>query len=84
MSNVLFSFFFFAGPIVNVRIKRASATASDYLNAASSLDSRIQTVLAQLHKSIPIATDSVEADIAVANRDRIILGLANLFGSEYC
>ena len=63
------------------RVRRSSATAQDYLSAASSLDERIETVRNQLWSSIPKAIESVESDIAVANRDRAILGLANFFGS---
>ncbi len=65
------------------RFRRSASTASDYLRAASSLDERLETVLNQLRHNIHKAVDSVEADIAVGNRDKVILGLANLFGSLF-
>ena len=61
------------------RVKRS---ASDYLSAASSVDSRADKVLQQLYRKIEDAIPSIEGDIAVANRNRAILGLANWLGSE--
>ena len=51
------------------------------VSGARNLDSRIDTSLGIIRNKIPDATVSVEADIAVANRDRVILALSNFLGS---
>lgn len=61
---------------------RSKRSPHEYLKAASEVDTRLETILKQLHHNIPIATHSVEADLAEANKNRLILGLANFFGSE--
>ena len=61
--------------------KRTSIVGSDVVSGARNLDSRIDTSLGIIRNKIPDATVSVEADIAVANRDRVILALSNFLGS---
>ena len=62
--------------------KRTSIVGSDVVSGARNLDSRIDTSLGIIRNKIPDATVSVEADIAVANRDRVILALSNFLGSK--
>lgn len=52
----------------------------DALGAVHSVDNRMSTTLTQIRNLIPETVASVEADIVSSNRDKIILGLANLFG----
>ena len=66
-----------------IRSKRSYQSGHQYLDAAESLDQRIAKVKEQLRFKIEDAIGSVERDIAIANRDRVILGLSNLLGSEY-
>jgi len=53
------------------------------VSGARNLDSRIDTSLGIIRNKIPDATVSVEADIAVANRDRVILALSNFLGMVF-
>ena len=62
---------------------RSKRSAHDYLRAAAEVDTRLETILKQLHYNIPIAVQSIEADLAESNRNKAILGLANWLGSEY-
>jgi len=65
----------------NVFRRRSSIVGGDVVSGARNLDSRIDTSLNIVkNKLIPNAIESVEADIAIANRDRVILGLANFLG----
>ena len=63
------------------KLERRSSFNGD-VRGASNLDSRIQSTLQTIREKIPEAVDSVEDDIAVANRDRVILALANFLGSK--
>jgi len=63
--------------------KRTSIVGSDVVSGARNLDSRIDTSLGIIRNKIPDATVSVEADIAVANRDRVILALSNFLGMVF-
>ncbi len=72
-----------AAAAVPTRRRRDAAAEQGYLDAAHEVDSRLDTVLSQLRYSLPRARASVEEDIASTNRDRAIIGLANLFGSLF-
>ena len=62
--------------------RRSSFGASDAVHGASDLDLRIHNTLDLINTRIPEAIESVEKDIAVANRDKVILALANFLGSK--
>ena len=66
-----------------VLLKRSSFVGSDVVSGAKNLGSRIDTSLDIVRAKIPLAIAGVEADIAIANRDRVILALANFLGSKY-
>lgn len=66
-----------------VLLKRSSFVGSDVVSGAKNLGSRIDTSLDIVRAKIPFAIAGVEADIAIANRDRVILALANFLGSKY-
>merc|ERR1711976_969853 len=64
------------------KLERRSSFNGD-VRGASNLDSRIQSTLQTIREKIPEAVDSVEDDIAVANRDRVILALSNFLGMVF-
>merc|ERR1712141_343107 len=59
-----------------VLLKRSSFVGADVVSGAKNLGSRIDTSLDIVRAKIPFAIAGVEADIAIANRDRVILGMA--------
>jgi len=66
-----------------VLLKRSSFVGSDVVSGAKNLGSRIDTSLDIVRAKIPLAIAGVEADIAIANRDRVILALANFLGMVF-
>ncbi len=46
------------------------------------LDGRIKLLLYRLRSQIPEVSEDIEGDIAIANRDRVILATANFLGSK--
>ncbi len=79
-----------ASPVLTSRLLRrvgraataASGSPQAYLYAANEAEDRAHEILREIKASIPEVRASVESDIAAANRDRAILGMANFFGSE--
>ncbi|TRY75004.1 hypothetical protein TCAL_04943 [Tigriopus californicus] len=53
------------------------------MEAANGIDVRIAKVLEALELKILVAIDSIEKDITIANRDRVILGLSNFLGMVF-
>ena len=51
-------------------------------NVRADINTRITNALQTIREKIPTAVDSVEDDIAIANRDKVILALANFLGSK--
>lgn len=49
---------------------------------AGNIGARVQRTLETLRSKIPEAVESIEKDIAVSNRDKVILALANFLGSK--
>lgn len=47
------------------------------------MESRIQTTLNKVRTVIPTTIESVEKDIAISNRDKVILALANFLGMVF-
>jgi len=66
-----------------VLLKRSSFVGADVVSGAKNLGSRIDTSLDIVRAKIPFAIAGVEADIAIANRDRVILALANFLGMVF-
>lgn len=62
--------------------RRTSYTGDDYASAISVIDQRLDNVLQTIFDKIPLAGASVESDTARSNREKAILGLANLLGSK--
>ena len=46
-------------------------------------DKRMDETLRQIRYAIPRAKESIKEDIVAANRDKIILGLANFMGMAF-
>jgi len=63
--------------------ERRSSLDGNVAQSASNLDRRIAKTLDIVRSKIPTAVDSVEKDIAIANRDRVILALANFLGMVF-
>ena len=51
-------------------------------NIRADINTRITNTLQTIREKIPTAVDSVEDDIAISNRDKVILALANFLGSK--
>ena len=51
-------------------------------NVRADINTRITNALQTIREKIPTAVDSVEDDIAISNRDKVILALANFLGSK--
>ena len=64
------------------RRQDSSIIVGDVVRGASNLESRIDTTLNRVRATIPSAIASVESDIAISNRDKVILALANFLGSK--
>merc|ERR1719367_841800 len=52
-------------------------------NVRADINTRITNALKTIREKIPTAVDSVEDDIAIANRDKVILALANFLGMVF-
>ena len=66
---------------VLIHRRQDSSITGDVVSGAGDLESRIQTTLNKIRTTIPTAIESVENDIAISNRDKVILALANFLGS---
>ena len=64
------------------RRQDSSITGGNVVIGARDLGSRIDTTLNHIRAIIPEAIESVEKDIAISNRDKVILALANFLGSR--
>jgi len=65
------------------RRQDSSITGGDVVRGAADLPSRIETTLNKIRTTIPTAIESVENDIAISNRDKVILALANFLGMVF-
>jgi len=52
-------------------------------NVRADINTRITNALQTIREKIPTAVDSVEDDIAISNRDKVILALANFLGMVF-
>jgi len=68
---------------VLIHRRQDSSITGDVVSGAGDLESRIQTTLNKIRTSIPTVTESVEKDIAISNRDKVILALANFLGMVF-
>ena len=60
-----------------------SSISGDVPSGAGQIGSRIDKTLGIIRSKIDEAVESVESDIAVSNRDKVILALANFLGSKW-
>jgi len=65
------------------RRQDSSITGGNVVVGARDLGSRIDTTLNHIRDIIPEAIESVESDIAISNRDKVILALANFLGMVF-
>ena len=70
-------------PVDSSTFERGSSSDEKGAQSVLNLDHRIDKTLEKLRSLIPIAVESVEKDIAVLNRDRVIIALANFLGSKF-